>query len=139
MERGVEHSDLRNVGQQSLDGIHALDVGRIVEGSQVVAGSESLHHFGSESDGLVELLSAVYHAMSYGIQLVETPKDSVFAAGQHFEDVLHALGVFLYGVLHLVLLAIELDGYKRVGQTYFLNAATGDDGLVVHVVKRILY
>ena len=34
-------------------------------------------------------------------------------------------------------LAIQFDGYERVGQTNLLNATTRDDGLVVHIVKRI--
>ena len=75
--------------------------------------------------------------MTYGIKFLEALQDGILATCQHLEDVLHASGVFLDGVLPFVLLAIELDCYKRIGQTNLLNAATRDDGLVVRVGKCI--
>ena len=112
MESGVEHAHLRDVGQQRLHGVHTLDVGRVVQGSQVVAGGKGFHHFGCEPDRLVELLAAMYHAVTDGIQLAQVPQHGVLACRQYLEDELHALGVFLDGAFHLVLLAVELDGYE---------------------------
>ena len=81
----------------------------------------------------------MHHAMTYCIKLLEALQDGILATCQHLEDVLHTSGMLLDGMFHLVLLAIQLNSYKRIGQTNLLNAATRDDGLVVHVVKCIFY
>jgi hypothetical protein len=77
------------------------------------------------------------HAMANSIKLFKALQYGVLACCQHLENVLNASGMLFDGVLPFVLLAIQLDGYKRIGQTNLLNAATGDDGLVVHVVECI--
>ena len=137
VESGVEHAYLRNVGQKRCDCIHTLDVCRVVQRSEVVALSKSLHHFRRETNRFVELLAAMHHSVTYCIKLAKALQHGIIAVCQHFEDVLNACGMLLDGVLPLVLLAIQLDSYKRIGQTNLLNAATCNDGLVVHVVECI--
>ena len=77
--------------------------------------------------------------MAYGIKLVQILKHSIFTAREHLEDELHACSMFCYGTFHLVFFAIELYCYERVGQSYFFNTATCDNGLIVHVVECIFY
>ena len=137
VESRVEDTHLGQVGEEFADGIHSLDVGRVVEGCEVVACGEGLHDLRSESDALVELLTSMHHAVSYGIQFLQASQYGIFSRGEYLEDPLHAGGVLLYGTLHLVLLAIELYGDETVGQTDFLDSTTCDDALVVHVVERV--
>ena len=137
VEGSVEHTYLWDVWQEGRNGVHALDVGRVVEGSQVVAQGELLHHLGGEQYALVELLSTVYHAVTYGIQLVEVFQYGMFACGEHFEDELHTGGMLLDGAVYLEFLAIELELDERVRQTDFLDTTTGDDALVIHVVQCV--
>ena len=139
MEGSVEDTHLRDVGQDSLDGIHALDVGRIVQRCQVIACLEGLHHLGRQEHALVEAFAAMYHAMPHGAELMHIPENGILAVGEHVEYPLYASRVLGDGLRHLVLLAVQFHGDKRVGQAYLLDAATGDDTLVVHVVQRILY
>ena len=138
MEGRVEHTDLGNLGQQSGDGVDTLDVGRVVERGQIVALGEVGHHLGSEANALVELLAAVHHAVAYGIEFVKILEHGVVAGGEHLEDPLHTGSVLGDGALHLVFLAVELDGDEGIGQADLLDAAGGDDAAVVHIVKCIL-
>jgi len=137
VEGGVEDSHLRDVGQEGFHGVHALDVGRVVERGQVVAGGEGFHDFGGEAHRLVETLATVHHAMADGIQFIETAEHGIGATGQHLKDELYAGGVLLDGTLHLVLLAVQLDSNKRIGQPNLFDAAAGNDRPVIHVVKCI--
>ena len=110
MESGIEDTHLRNIGQERLHGIHTLDIGRIVERSQVIAGRECLHHLGSEANGLIELLTSVHHAMAHGIQFTQILEHSIIALGEHLEDKLHTGSVLLDGAHDAVLLTVEFHG-----------------------------
>ena len=139
MESRVEHAHLWDVGQQGSHGIHALDVGRVVEGSQVVAGGKRLHHLRGEQHRLVELLATMHHAVTHGIQFVQMLQHGILTLGEHVENPLHTSSVLSDRLLHLVLLAIQFHGDKRVWQTNLLDAATRDDRLVGHVIQCIFY
>ena len=138
MKSGIEHTHLGNVGQKCANSVHTLDVGRVVQGSQVVAGSECLHNLGGEDNGLVELLAAVHHAVTYSIQFLQAIEHSIVASGEHLENPLYTSGVLLDGALHLVLLAVQLYDDAAIWQTNLLNTATCYHALVGHIVERIL-
>ena len=138
VEGGVEHTDLGNLGQQSADSIDTLDIGGIVQRSEVVASLKGLHHLGSEQHALVELLTTMYHTVTYSIQFVEVLQHGVLTLSEHLEDPLYTGSVLGDWALHLVLLTIELDIDKTIGQTDLLDTTTGDDALVIHVIKGIL-
>ena len=127
MESGIEDADLRDVGKQSCDCIHALNVGRIVKRSEVVALSESRHHFRRQANRFVELLSAVHHSVTDCIQLIKALQHSIFASRQHLKDKLHTRSMLLDRMFPLVLLTIQFDGNKRIGQANLLDATTRDD------------
>src|SRR5574344_224356 len=110
MESSVKNTHLWDVWQESLHCIHPLDVGRIVERSQVVAGSKSLHHLWCEEHRLVELLLAIqlhcderirstdflytttcYHALI--IHVVERIFDRTAATVQH-KNLFHVLSYY---------------------------------------------
>ena len=138
MECGIEHTYLGNVGQQGCYGIYALDVGGVMQRGQVIASCKGFHYLGGQANALVKLLTTVYHTMAYGIQLLKALQHSIFALGKHLEYPLYTGCVLGYGSLHLMLLAIQLNGYKTIGQAYLLYAAAGDDTLVIHVVQCVL-
>ena len=71
MESSVEHTHLRNLGEQGADGVHTLEVGGVVQGSKVVASLESGQYLVVEQYRLAELLTTVYHTVTYGVELVE--------------------------------------------------------------------
>ena len=138
VESSIKDTHLRDIGQQSLHSIHALDIGGVMQGSQVVAGSKSLHHLGGKQHRLVETLASVHHAVAYGTQFIEVGEHSILALCEHLEDKLHAGSVLLDGTHDAMLLTIELHVDERIRQTYLLDTAAGDDRVVCHVVKCIL-
>ena len=139
VESCVEHAHVRQARHQLLHGIHALQVGRVVQRRQVRALFEGFQHLVGQEHALVELLAAMHHAVTYGINLVKTLDDTNLGVGQQREDELHALGVLRYVVHNLTLLAIgELHLYKGTVQAYTLGTATGHHTLVVHVVQCVL-
>ena len=71
MEGCIEHTNLGNLGEQLADSVYTLQVCGVVQGSQVVAGCECLEYIGSEQYALVELLASVYHAVTYGVDLIK--------------------------------------------------------------------
>ena len=75
--------------------------------------------------------------MAHSIQFVKALQHGIVACGEHFKDELHAGSMFLNGAVNLHLLAVDLHLDERVGQSDFLNAATGDYALVGHVIERI--
>ena len=79
----------------------------------------------------------MHHAMAHSVNLMQVTDDSQFALSEHLENELHAGSVFRHWGVKLHFLALGLNLYERIGQTYLLNAATGDDALVVHVVQSI--
>ena len=106
MEGRVEDAHLWNLGQQRTDGIHALDVGGVVQRGQVIACGKGFHHLWGENDTLVELFAAVHHAMTDGIQFVKALQHGILALGQYLEDPLNPSRMLGDGAFHLVFLAI---------------------------------
>src|SRR5574344_681444 len=137
MESSVKNTHLWDVWQESLHCIHPLDVGRIVERSQVVAGSKSLHHLWCEEHRLVELLPAMHHSVPHSTQFFKALKHSIFTSSEYLENILHTCGMLCDKPLHLMLLAIQLHCDERIRSTDFLYTTTCYHALIIHVVERI--
>ena len=138
MESGVEHSDLWYFWQECLDSVDTLDVGRVVERCEVVALGKILHHLIGDEYRLAETLTSVHHSVTDSIELVEVAHDGIFASCEYLENELNSRCMLWNWFLELDFLSVKLDGYKRVGQTDFLDTARGDDAVVIHVVERVL-
>ena len=138
MEGSIKHTDLRQSRHQLLHGIHALQVCRIMQRSKVRAFLEGLQHLIGKNDRLVELLTTMHHAMTYGIDFVETLDNTDFGISEQRENELHALSM-LRNVMHnLLFLAIgQLYLYKSTIEAYTLGATTGHHTLVVHVIQSV--
>ncbi len=139
VESGIEDAHLRQTGHEFLHGIHALQVGGVVQGSQVADGLEGLKHLVGEQHALVELLAAVHHAMTHGIDFLQVLDDTNLGVSQQREDELHALGMLGDVVHDLLLLAIgqfHLD--ESAVEAHTLCTAAGHHALVVHIVQCIL-
>ena len=124
VESGVEHAHLGHVGQDSRDGVHALQIGRVVQRSQVVAGFKGSQHLRRQQDRLAELLAAVHHAMAHGINFVHGLHHAILGAGQRLQDEFHTGCVLRDVLLQDFLLAVgQGQLQERVLQTDFLDAS----------------
>ena len=139
VERSVENTYLRQAGHQLADGLHALEVGRVVQRCEVDALLEGLEYLVVDYHALVKLLASVHHSVPYGVDFVKAFDYSDFGVGEQGEDELHALGV-LRDVVHYLFLGavghLHLD--ERPLEADALGAARCHDRLVVHVVKCVL-
>ena len=113
MESSVEHTHLRNVGQQSRNGSHTLQVGRIVERSQVVACRDGIERLLVEDYRLAEAFAAVHDAMAYRTQFLKRFQRAIFLARQRLKDELHAYGVFRYVFFQNDFLAIGQGQFQE--------------------------
>ena len=139
MEGGVEHPHLGQTGHQFAHSLHTLEVGGVVEGSQVAACLKYLEHLVGEQHALVELLATMHHTVTYGVNLLQVFDDTNLRIGEQTENELHTLGVFGDIVHDLLLLAIgqfHLD--ESTVQAHTLGTTRGHDTLGVHIVERIL-
>jgi len=110
-----------------------------VQGSQVRALFKLLQHFVSQDNTLVELLTAMHHAVAHGINLVKTLDDTNLRISEQREDELHTLGMLGNVVHNLLLLTIgQLHLHKGTVQAHTLGTATGHHTLIVHVVQCVL-
>jgi hypothetical protein len=138
MECSVEHTNLRNLRKEFLNGIDTLDVCRIMKRRKVVASSKSLHHLVCKEYALVELLATVNSAMTHSVKFVKTAKHSIFTFCEYLKDELHTLSVLWDWFVDLHLLAVsKLDFDERIRKTDFLNTSRCEYALIVHVIERI--
>ena len=106
MECGVKHAHLGDLGEQCADGCHALEVGGVVQGSEVVAGLECCQYLLIEEYRLAELLTTMYHTVTYSVELVERLDGAILLACQGLKDELYASSVLLDVFFEHYLLAI---------------------------------
>ena len=140
MERGVEYAYLRHIGHECCDGFDTGHVGRIVEGSEVVALADHVLHFVGDYHALGELLGAVYHAMAYGINLVIALDAAFVGIGEHVEDGLDRTLVvgeseFENGFGSVLAFVFE----EPVGKADLLNSAFGESLLGGSVDELVFY
>ena len=139
MERCIEYTYLRQTRHQLLHRIHTFQIGRVVKWSQIRTLLESLQYLIGENNRLVELLTTMHHAVTDGIDLIETLDHTDLRIGQQREDELHALRMFGDVVHNLFLLTIsQLHLHKGAIETYTLSATTGHHTLIVHIVQGVL-
>ena len=123
MERCIKHTNLRQVRHQLRNGLHSLKICRIVKRSKVTALLKYLQNLIVKNNTLVELLTAVHHAMTDSIDLAKVFDYTNFRIGKQREDELHTFCVLWDVVHHLLLLAIgKLYLHKGAIKTYTLGA-----------------
>ena len=101
VERGVEDGDLRDARQDFLDRQHAFEVGRVVQRCDFEQRTDLGFHLLGHDAALGEELSAVRHAVSDGLHLVERADDAVCGVGQRVEHQFDAGGVVGDGAVQL--------------------------------------
>ncbi len=89
MPSGVHHRHVRHVCKQALGGLDAKDVGRVVQGSKALQFFESIQSSIIDLDGFGELLSAVHHPVTHGVDLLDALQDTVLRAYQQIQDQVH--------------------------------------------------
>lgn len=78
MEGGVEDSHIRCFGNEFRAGFYSLEIGWIVEWSEVVEFFEVVEDFFCDFSGGVIFLAAVNDAMTDGIDIVDMFEDAGF-------------------------------------------------------------
>ncbi len=126
VERGVEHGDLGHVGQNGVDGLDAGHVHRIVKRRDAIALTNHGFHLGGDEHALAEFLAAMHHAVTHGVDFVETLDAAVVGVSEHVEDSLD--GALVVGDVQVDVLlgtVVKFQFDECVGQTDFLHAAFG--------------
>ena len=138
VESRIEHTNLRNIRQNGRYCIYTLQVSRIVERSQVVAGSEGGKHFRRQPYRLAELFASMHHTVTYGIDFVQRLDGSIFRACQSVQDKFHTYGMLWNVLLKNFLLATgQGELQERVLQTNFFDTTLGDNFFPVHIKQFV--
>ena len=94
MECGVENSNVRLVLAKDLvGGLDAQDGGGVVQGSQRAQVVDGLDDLGGDEAALLELLAAVDHAVTDGVDLRDAVDDLACTGGHLLHDLGECLGV----------------------------------------------
>ena len=107
MESGVEHSYLRNTRQDLLDRVDTLEVSRVVQRSQFYALDDHLFYLRGDEYGLVEFLTTMHYAVTYGIDLFEIFDATDLRIHELLQDQLNTYGMLRHRFLEFNLLAIR--------------------------------
>src|ERR1700730_4622546 len=77
MERGIEHRDLRLIGEQFGGNANPLNARRIMKGCQICKFFDPSHDAFGNENGLAKILSAMNHAMSdrFDVESLPVPQD----------------------------------------------------------------
>ena len=89
MEGSIKYAYLWQTRHKLLNGVYTLKVCRVMQWSQIRALLESLQNLIGEDNRLIELFAAMYHTMTYSIQLFKVLQHSVLTCCQHLENPLH--------------------------------------------------
>ena len=82
----IEYTYLWNLRSNLLNGVHALEVCRVVEWCKVVASLEYLKNLVCEQCRGAELLTTMYHAVAYSVNLVDRTDGAELLACEYVED-----------------------------------------------------
>ena len=93
MEGGVKHGHIGQVAEHLLGGLDAHDGGRVVQGGQRAQVTDGLYHLIGDEAALLELLAAVYDAVTNGVNLADAVNDLAFAGGHLLHHFSKRLGV----------------------------------------------
>ena len=138
-EGGIEHGDLGRAGHDGLAGLDAHQVGGIVQRPEREAlfdgGFTGIVH----QTGFGELTAAVQHAMADSADLAHGIDNTVFRAGELFQNGLDGFLVGREGDVRLIggLAVLRLMGQAPVDADA-LAQTLGQQRLVVHVDKLVL-
>ncbi len=139
VECGVEYCYLRYAGQRLLDGLNTFQVSRVVQRCQFGALHNHLLYLRCDKYRFVELLSAVHHAVSDSVYLLQVFDAAEFLIHQCVQNQLNTNGMFGHSLFDFHFLSVgQLHLQERVGQSDFLHAALCHYGLVVHVEQLVL-
>ena len=135
MEGCVEDCDLGHCGQESLDGTDTEEVGRVVEGSQLAEALNALHHLVIDQAGLGEELTAVSHAVTYGLYLVQGLEHTALWVCKQLEHRFDALGMVGHGLVDYNLVPTgRTVGHLTHFQTDSFYKALSKKGIIVGVL-----
>ena len=139
MESSIKHTHLRQTWHQFLHSVYALQIGWVVQRSQIRAFLESLQHFVSEDNALVELLTTMHHTVTNCINLIKTLDDTNLRVSKQREDELNALCMLRDIVHNLLFLTIgQLYLYEGTIKANTLSTTTRHHALIVHIVQGVL-
>ena len=139
MEGGIKHAHLRQSWHQLLNCVHTLQVGWVMQGSQVRALLKHLQHLVGQDNRLIELLATMHHAVTYSVNLIEALDNTYFWVSEQRENKLHALSMLRDIVHNLLFLTIgQLNLYKGTIQSHTLSTTTGHHAFIVHVIQGVL-
>ena len=114
VESGVEHADLRQLGEQIDGGVDAAQVGRIVQRRQLNVGFDAGQGFVGEQRGGEEFFAAMHHAVADAVQV---PARGVFHARQDLGQ-----SSLMIGIRHLDAFlagrALEVDDGFRAADAF---------------------
>ena len=131
VEGGVKHAHLGNAGQHGLDGLDTSHVHGVVQRSNAVALAYHVLHLVGDEDAAAELLAAMHHAVTHGVDFLQILDAAIFRMNQRVEDSLDGtlvVGEAQVNVLLATVIKFQFD--ETVGQTDFFNTTLGQ-GLVL--------
>ncbi len=101
----VKHPYHRGIGHQLPAGIDPDQVGRIVQGCQVIAFFHRLQHLIRDDHGLGEFLSPMDYPVSHGPDLIQVLHHTCGCIGQRLQHQTDGLCMVRHGCHRLLLLA----------------------------------
>ena len=138
VECSIEYTDLRNIRQNSCNGVNSFQVSRIVERCQIIAGSKSLKHFLSQQYWFTEAFTSVHHTMTYGIDFFEWLDSTIFGTYQCIQDEFHTYGMFGDILLQNFLFTIRQSQFQEwIFQTDLFDTTLGNHFFAVHIEQLV--
>ena len=139
MECGIENAYHRSVGHKSLAGCDTLQVGGVVQRSQVDAFFQSLNDVVGDEDGARILLACVYYAVANCADLIHGLGYAVLGVGERVQHVADGVLVILHRSLqdplvHTDLLVLDHGAFDADS----LDQAFAQEFFVLHLQDLIL-
>ena len=139
MESGIENAYLRQTWHQLVYSLNALQIGRVMERSQVAHLLECCYNFIVDDYRRSKFLTTMHHSMAYSINFFKVLDCTNFGIRKKREDELNTFCMLRHIVHDLALLTIgELNLYEGVVKTYTLGTSRSNHFLRIHVVKGVL-
>ena len=137
MECRVEDEHLREIRQQSLHGLIAFEVGRIVEGSQIHIRNPFLQHLVVHETAFGEAASS-HDAMAGSSNFIDVLDGTVFRMQERVKHHLDAFSVSGAVEGDDFRLAVDFCLEECAIESDFLDSTCGEHALVVHFIELVL-
>ena len=138
VEGGVENSHLRHTRQDLLYRVNTLQVGGVVQRSQVDTLDDLFLYFRSDQHRLVEFLAAMHYAVTYGVDFFQVFDATDLRINQLLQNQLDTYGMFRHRLLEFHLLAVrQFHLEERVRQSDFLDSALCHHFLALHLKELV--